>query len=78
MNKLSVIVLGVFLLALLSSQVVQAGITTAAPTSGNHSVTPTASVNATSKDKSGCERSAGVSVLLPLALAASLLHGWSQ
>ncbi|GAA6230853.1 signal transducer CD24-like [Lates japonicus] len=68
MNKLCIVYLGVFLLALhLSSQVAQAQSMVAA----NNSTT-----NVTT-NKNGCERADGLTLLLPLALAAWLLHGWS-
>lgn len=47
-------------------------------TESNNNVTPTAVVNVTVKDKNGSGRIDAYTLLLPLALVASLLHGWSQ
>lgn len=60
-------------------QVVQAQSTTGSPmnkTMSNHTMGPTASVNTTTA-KSGSGRTDAFTLLLPLALGASLLHGWS-
>lgn len=62
-------------------QVVQAQNATDAPMSMNmtmnYTMTPTATVNVTPKDKNGSGRTDAFTLLLPLALTASLLHGWS-
>lgn len=46
-------------------------------TMANATVTPTVSVN-TTQEKNGCGGSGSPPLLLPLALAASILHRWSQ
>ncbi|CAJ1074131.1 hypothetical protein E3U43_014968 [Xyrichtys novacula] len=74
--------LGLFLLALsiLSSQMVQAQNATEAPmlntTKPNNTMT-TLAVDVTEKGKSSCGRTDAFTLLLPLALGASLLHSWS-
>ncbi|KAM7403973.1 hypothetical protein PAMA_004405 [Pampus argenteus] len=79
MYKMCVAFLGVFLLTLhLSSQVMAQNVTTTTAmymntTMSNYTMAPT--VNTTSKDN-GCGRT-DASTLLPLALAAALLHGLS-
>lgn len=47
-------------------------------TDSDNNVTPTAPVNVTVKDKNGSGRIDAYTLLLPLALIASVLHGWSQ
>lgn len=60
-------------------QVVQAQNSTVDPMtmSKNDTMTSTAAMTITSKDKNGSGRTDPFTLLLPLALAASLLHGWS-
>ncbi|KAM7376598.1 hypothetical protein PAMP_006321 [Pampus punctatissimus] len=78
MYKMCVAFLGVFLLSLhLSSQVMAQNVTTAVPmnaTMSNYTMGPM--VNTTSKGN-GCERTDASTLLLPLAVAATLLHSWS-
>lgn len=76
MNKMWVAYIGVLLLALhLSSQIVVAQSDVNATTP---STTTTSKPTVTPTEKSGSVRNDAFTLLLPLALAASLLHSWSQ
>ncbi|TMS20995.1 hypothetical protein E3U43_014968 [Larimichthys crocea] len=83
MNKMCLAHLGVFLLALhlLSSQVVQAQAgknMTSMSNSTSYNMTTMGPVNVTSADKNGSGSIDAFTMLLPLAVIASLLYGWSQ
>eukprot|EP00064_Thunnus_orientalis_P004147 superscaffoldBa00000369_g4158 len=77
MNKMWVAYIGVLLLALhLSSQIVVAQSDMNATISSTTPPKPTTTVAPT--EKSGSVRNDAFTLFLPLALAASLLHSWSQ
>ncbi|CAB1459980.1 unnamed protein product [Pleuronectes platessa] len=79
MKTVCVTLLAVLLLALLlSSQVVLAQNNMTATLEPNTTSSSPVSVNSTSGDKNAAERIGGLALLLPVALGATLLHGWSQ
>ncbi|KAK5916457.1 hypothetical protein CgunFtcFv8_011437 [Champsocephalus gunnari] len=80
MNKMCLAFLGALLLALhlISTQVVQAQNSTVNTTMGNYTtMVPTTTIGMNTTLKSGCGWTAASTLLLPLAVAASLLFGRS-
>ncbi|KAJ4939067.1 hypothetical protein JOQ06_028529 [Pogonophryne albipinna] len=79
MNKMCLAFLGALLLALhlISTQVVQAQNSTVNTTMGNYTTMVPTTIGVNTTLKSGCGWTAASTLLLPLAVAASLLFGRS-